>query len=92
MIQLRDVHVTLSSTAGPVKILRGVSLDVAEGSSVSVMGDQDGQVDLAGGDWRIERPTAGTVRIDGHELGDLDEDDLASKTGNGSASCSRRSI
>ena len=24
----------------------------------------------------IERPTAGTVRIDGYELGDLDEDEL----------------
>ena len=41
MIQLRDVRVTLSSTAGPVEILRGVTLDVDEGSSVSVVGLPD---------------------------------------------------
>ena len=82
MIQLRDVHVTLSSTAGPVKILRGVSLDVAEGSSVSVVGPSgSGKSTLLAVIGGIERPTAGTVRIDGYELGDLDEDELASFRG-----------
>jgi putative ABC transport system ATP-binding protein len=82
MIQLRDVHVTLSSTAGPVKILRGVSLDVDEGSSVSVVGPSgSGKSTLLAVIGGIERPTAGSVRIDGRDLGDLDEDELASFRG-----------
>lgn len=82
MIQLRDVHVTLSSTAGPVKILRGVSLDVDEGSSVSVVGPSgSGKSTLLAVIGGIERPTAGSVRIDGQDLGDLDEDELASFRG-----------
>jgi putative ABC transport system ATP-binding protein len=82
MIQLRDVHVTLSSAAGPVKILRGVSLDVDAGSSVSVVGPSgSGKSTLLAVIGGIERPTAGTVRIDGRDLGDLDEDELASFRG-----------
>jgi putative ABC transport system ATP-binding protein len=82
MIQLRDVHVTLSSAAGPVKILRGVSLDVDEGSSVSVVGPSgSGKSTLLAVIGGIERPTAGRVRIDGRDLGDLDEDELASFRG-----------
>ena len=82
MIQLRDVHVTLSSTAGPVKILRGVSLDVEAGSSVSVVGPSgSGKSTLLAVIGGIERPTAGTVRLDGHDLGTLDEDELASFRG-----------
>jgi putative ABC transport system ATP-binding protein len=82
MIQLRDVHVTLSSAAGPVKILRGVSLDVDEGSSVSVVGPSgSGKSTLLAVIGGIERPTAGTVRIAGRDLGDLDEDELASFRG-----------
>jgi putative ABC transport system ATP-binding protein len=82
MIQLRDVHVTLSSAAGPVRILRGVNLDVDEGSSVSVVGPSgSGKSTLLAVIGGIERPTAGSVRIDGQDLGDLDEDALASFRG-----------
>jgi putative ABC transport system ATP-binding protein len=82
MIQLRDVHVTLSSTAGPVKILRGVELDVAAGSSVSVVGPSgSGKSTLLAVIGGIERPTSGSVRIDGQDLGSLDEDELASFRG-----------
>jgi putative ABC transport system ATP-binding protein len=82
MIQLRDVHVTLSSTAGPVKILRGIDLDVAAGSSVSVVGPSgSGKSTLLAVIGGIERPTAGSVRIDGQDLGSLDEDELASFRG-----------
>jgi putative ABC transport system ATP-binding protein len=82
MIELRDVHVTLSSAAGPVKILRGVSLDVDAGSSVSVVGPSgSGKSTLLAVIGGIERPTTGTVRIDGRDLGDLDEDELASFRG-----------
>jgi putative ABC transport system ATP-binding protein len=82
MIQLADVHVTLGSTAGPVKILRGVDLDVVAGSSVSVVGPSgSGKSTLLAVVGGIERPTSGTVRIDGTALGDMSEDDLAAFRG-----------
>jgi putative ABC transport system ATP-binding protein len=82
MIQLRDVHVTLPSTAGPVRILRGVDLDVQAGSSVSVVGPSgSGKSTLLAVIGGIERPTSGSVRIDGQDLGALDEDELASFRG-----------
>jgi putative ABC transport system ATP-binding protein len=82
MIQLRDVHVTLSSTAGPVKILRGVDLDVEAGASVSVVGPSgSGKSTLLAVIGGIERPTSGSVRVDGQDLGSLDEDELAAFRG-----------
>ena len=82
MIQLRDVHVTLTSAAGPVKILRGVDLDVAAGSSVSVVGPSgSGKSTLLAVIGGIERPTAGAVTIAGQDLADLDEDALAAFRG-----------
>jgi putative ABC transport system ATP-binding protein len=82
MIQLRDVHVTLTSSAGPVKILRGIDLDVAAGSSASVVGPSgSGKSTLLAVIGGIERPTSGTVRVDGQDLGILDEDSLAAFRG-----------
>ncbi len=78
MIELRDVHLTLSSAAGPVIILRGIDLEVAAGSSVSVVGPsgsgKSSLMSLIGG---IERPTAGSIQVDGIDLVGLDEDGLA---------------
>jgi putative ABC transport system ATP-binding protein len=78
MIELADVHVTLESAAGPVKILRGVDLKVAAGTSVCVVGPSgSGKSTLLAVVGGIERPTAGAVRVDGQDLGALDEDRLA---------------
>jgi putative ABC transport system ATP-binding protein len=78
MIELRGVQVTLRSAAGPVKILRGIDLTVPAGSSVSVVGPSgSGKSTLLAVVGGIERPTAGTVRVDGQALGELDEDRLA---------------
>jgi putative ABC transport system ATP-binding protein len=78
MIELAGVHVTLDSAAGPVKILRGVDLEVAVGSSVSVVGPSgSGKSTLLAVVGGIERPTEGSVRVDGQDLGALDEDRLA---------------
>jgi putative ABC transport system ATP-binding protein len=78
MIHLDDVHVTLTSAAGPVKILRGIDLEIESASSVSVVGPSgSGKSTLLAVIGGIERPTSGTVRIDGHDLGGLDEDALA---------------
>ena len=78
MIRISDVHLTLNSDAGPVQILKGVDLEVAAGEAVSVVGPsgsgKSSLLALVGG---IERPTRGTIAIDGTDLAGLDEDGLA---------------
>ncbi|MEM7023621.1 MAG: ATP-binding cassette domain-containing protein [Pseudomonadota bacterium] len=82
MIELNDLHVTLGSSAGPVKILRGVDLEVADGASVSVVGPSgSGKSTLLAVVGGIERPTSGIVRVDGTSFADLDEDELAAFRG-----------
>jgi putative ABC transport system ATP-binding protein len=78
LVVLEDVHLTLGSAAGPVNILRGVSLAIATGETVSLVGPSGSGKStvmmVMGG---LERPSAGRVRLDGNELGGLDEDALA---------------
>ncbi|MFQ5955962.1 MAG: ABC transporter ATP-binding protein [Kiloniellales bacterium] len=78
MIVLDDVHLTLESQAGPVNILRGLSLSVAAGETLSVVGPSGSgkttMIMLVAG---LERPTAGVVQVAGRDLGRLDEDGLA---------------
>jgi putative ABC transport system ATP-binding protein len=78
MILLDDVHLTLASDAGAVNVLRGISLAVAAGETVSVVGPSGSgkstMMMIVGG---LERPSAGRVVIAGTELGGLDEDALA---------------
>ena len=78
MIDLADVHLTLTSAAGPVHILRGVDLRVTDGASLSVVGPSgSGKSSLLAIVGGIERATSGRVAVDGVDLGALDEDGLA---------------
>ena len=78
MIELVDVHLTLPSNAGPVRILRGVDLRLAPGVSLSVVGPSgSGKSSLLSVIGGIERPSRGRVAVDGVDLGGLDEDGLA---------------
>jgi len=78
LVVLEDVHLTLGSAAGPVNILCGVSLAIVAGETVSLLGPSGSGKStvmmVMGG---LERPSAGHVRLDGHDLGALDEDALA---------------
>ena len=78
MIALEDVDLTLPSAAGPVHILRGLSLSIARGETVSVVGPSGSgkssmMMVIAG----LERATSGRVAVCGAEFSGLDEDDLA---------------
>lgn len=78
VIRLDDVHVTLSSKAGPVHILRGVSLDVSAGGSLAIVGPSgSGKTTLMMTMAGLERVTSGKVLLSGSDLGALDEDALA---------------
>ena len=77
-IELKDLFVTLPSRAGPVQILRGVSLAIQEGEAVAVVGPSgSGKTTLMMVTAGLERASAGEVIVAGEELGGLDEDQLA---------------
>ena len=78
VIQLRDVALTLTSRAGPVNILSGVTLDVAAGSSVAIVGPSgSGKTSLLMVLAGLEKATRGDVRIAGHDFTRMNEDELA---------------
>ncbi|MFO1153796.1 MAG: ABC transporter ATP-binding protein [Rhodospirillales bacterium] len=77
-IVLSQVHLSLASAAGPVAILRGIDIDLASGETVGLVGPSgSGKTSLLMVIAGLERPTAGHVRVAGHDLGPLDEDALA---------------
>ncbi len=78
MLLLDDVHLTLSSAAGPVHVLRGINLAVELGETVAVIGPSGSgkstMMMIAAG---LERPSAGRVAVAGTDFAGLSEDALA---------------
>ena len=78
MVQVHDLVMRLRSAAGVVTILDGVTLDVPQGQFVAVTGPSgSGKSTLLGLVAGLDRPTTGSIRINGVELSLLDEDALA---------------
>ena len=78
IVALRDLDVTLTGAAGAVEILRGIDLEMAAGETVSVVGPSGaGKTTLLMIIGGLERPTGGRATVAGHDLGTLDEDELA---------------
>jgi putative ABC transport system ATP-binding protein len=77
-LSLDAVTLTLPSVAGPVEILRGVSLTVGPGERVAVVGPSgSGKSSLIAVAAGLEQPTSGTVRLFGQDLSTLGEDGRA---------------
>jgi putative ABC transport system ATP-binding protein len=78
VVSLEDLHLTLPSRAGPVEILRGVTLSVARGESVGIVGPSgSGKSSLLMVMGGLESATAGRVGVLGHDLTRMGEDALA---------------
>ncbi len=78
VLSLRDARLTLDGNAGPVEILRGITLDVAQGETLGLVGPsgsgKSSLLMLMGG---LERATGGQVLALGQDLTTMDEDRLA---------------
>jgi len=78
VLSLRDVALTLAGNAGPVDILRGITLEVGRGETVGLIGPsgsgKSSLLMLMGG---LERATSGSVMALGQDLSAMDEDSLA---------------
>ena len=78
IIQLDDVHLTLTSRAGPVHILRGVSLAIPPGQSAAIVGPSgSGKTSLLMVTAGLERVSSGHIVVGGRPLDNLSEDELA---------------
>ena len=72
------MRLTLTSAAGPVNVLRGISATIASGSTVGLVGPSgSGKSTLMMVLGGLERVTSGKVAIAGTDLGTLSEDALA---------------
>ena len=78
VLSLKDAQLTLSGNAGAVEILKGISLDVARGETLGLVGPsgsgKSSLLMLMGG---LERATGGQVQALGQELTTMNEDALA---------------
>ena len=78
VISLKDAALSLEGNAGPVDILHGITLDVAQGETLGLVGPsgsgKSSLLMLMGG---LEQATGGTITALGHDLTAMNEDDLA---------------
>jgi putative ABC transport system ATP-binding protein len=78
ILAMRDVALTLAGNAGPVEILRDITLDVTRGETVGLVGPsgsgKSSLLMLMGG---LERASSGEVMALGHDLTAMNEDGLA---------------
>jgi len=78
IVEVTNLQLSLIGGAGPVNILRGVDLQVAAGETLSIVGPSGaGKTSLLMVLSGLEQADAGTVKIAGTDLRQLDEDGLA---------------
>ena len=78
ILALKDVRLTLAGNAGPVEILKGITLNIDRGETLGLVGPsgsgKSSLLMLMGG---LERASGGTVTALGQDLTGMNEDGLA---------------
>jgi putative ABC transport system ATP-binding protein len=75
LVQAENISKHLDGPAGRIDILRGVSLELADGDSLAIIGASgSGKTTLLGLLAGLDVPSNGRVTLDGHELTVLDEE------------------
>ncbi|MFI7660489.1 ABC transporter ATP-binding protein [Micromonospora parva] len=78
LLRVRDVQRSFRTGPTVVHALRGVSFDVAAGAMVALVGRSgSGKTTLLNVIGGLDRPDAGTVHVNGTDVGALDEDGLS---------------
>jgi ABC-type lipoprotein export system ATPase subunit len=78
LIELRDIYKTYHVEELPVPVLRGISLAIAEGELVALMGASgSGKSTLMNILGCLDRPTSGEYWLDGHEVSRMSTDERA---------------
>ena len=78
MITVSGVSKTYDSPAGPVSVLNNLDLDVATGEAISIVGPSgSGKTTLLNILGALDKPTSGSVVIDGKAINELDESGAA---------------
>ena len=78
LVNILDLHLSLVGGAGAVNILRGVSLSISKGETVSVLGPSGaGKTTLLMALSGLEKSTSGKVQVAGVDLTTINEDGLA---------------
>ena len=78
MIEVRNLTKTLASGAERLEILRGIDLTVRRGEVLAIEGPSgSGKSTFLGLLAGFDSPTSGSIKIEGEEITELDEDQLA---------------
>ena len=78
VIQLQDIHKTYHTGEVDVHAVRGVTLDIAQGEFVALMGASgSGKSTMMNIIGCLDRPTEGKYLLDGIDVSQLDRDELA---------------
>jgi lipoprotein-releasing system ATP-binding protein len=79
LLKLSNVTLRYYSGAGPVEVLKGVSLEVARGESLAIIGPSgSGKSTLLNVIGTLDRATGGEVILSGQNLSQLNDQQLAS--------------
>ena len=77
-LDLKNVHLTLNSRAGEVKILRGINVQAAAGQAIGIIGPSgSGKTSLLMVIAGLEAVTSGQISVGGETLNDRNEEYLA---------------